>query len=104
MQNKRRASTARLSGQFLIMIFLLLSGAISCQRPSQRRAVAVVIPPAPVAKPLAAGASPQLKQFIEAAIEQSKITTGYDPAYVGIDYPNGDVATNTGVCSDVIVR
>jgi uncharacterized protein YijF (DUF1287 family) len=54
--------------------------------------------------PLPANASPQLKQFIEAAIEQSKVTIGYDPAWVKIDYPNGDVPPETGVCSDVVVR
>lgn len=37
-------------------------------------------------------------------MDQTKVTTGYDPAYVGIAYPNGDVAPETGVCSDVIVR
>ena len=61
-------------------------------------------PPESLAQPLPAAASPQLKQFIEAAIEQSKITTGYDPAYVKLDYPNGDVPSDTGVCSDVVVR
>ena len=33
-----------------------------------------------------------------------RVTTGYDPAYVGIDYPGGDVPLETGVCSDVVVR
>jgi len=54
--------------------------------------------------PLPANASPQLKQFLAAAVDQSKVTTGYDPAWVKIDYPNGDVPSETGVCSDVIVR
>lgn len=77
----------------------------SCQRPySTRKAVAVVTQPSPVAQSLPPNASPQLKQLIDAAIEQSKITTGYDPAWVKIDYPNGDVPRETGVCSDVIVR
>jgi uncharacterized protein YijF (DUF1287 family) len=53
---------------------------------------------------LAANASPQLKRLLEAAVEQSKITTGYDPSWVKIDYPNGDVPQDTGVCSDVVVR
>ena len=78
--------------------------AISCQRPTQRRAVAVVIPPSSVVQPLPAEASSQLKNFVEAAIEQSKVTTGYDPSWVKIDYPNGDVSSDTGVCSDVVVR
>lgn len=28
----------------------------------------------------------------------------YTPSYVAIDYPNGDVPTKTGVCSDVVIR
>ncbi len=69
-----------------------------------RKGVVVVIPPTSVAKPLPPNASPQLKQLVDAAIEQSKVTTGYDPSYVKIDYPNGDVSSDTGVCSDVVVR
>jgi uncharacterized protein len=38
------------------------------------------------------------------AIEQTTQTTGYDGAYVKLDYPNGDVPLNTGVCADVVVR
>ena len=87
-----------------VAICLVALFAVNCQRPYQKRAVAVVTPPASIAKPLPATASPQLKQFIDAAIEQSKVTTGYDPSYVGLDYPNGDVPINTGVCSDVVVR
>jgi len=41
---------------------------------------------------------------IEGAIEQVGKTTGYDNSYQKIDYPNGDVPIETGVCSDVIVR
>jgi uncharacterized protein YijF (DUF1287 family) len=28
----------------------------------------------------------------------------YDPSYVVIPYPNGDVPENTGVCTDVVIR
>lgn len=28
----------------------------------------------------------------------------YTPAYVGINYPNGDVPAKTGVCTDVVIR
>jgi uncharacterized protein YijF (DUF1287 family) len=83
---------------------LLLLGAASCQRQSYKQAVANVFPPPSVAKPLPPNSSPQLKQFIDGAVEQSKVTTGYDPSYVKLDYPNGDVPSDTGVCSDVIVR
>ena len=53
---------------------------------------------------LAQTSSPQLKLVIEGAIDQVGKTTGYDPSYQKIDYPNGDVPIETGVCSDVIVR
>ena len=28
----------------------------------------------------------------------------YDPSYFSIDYPNGDIPTDRGVCTDVIIR
>jgi hypothetical protein len=40
----------------------------------------------------------------EAAITQTRVTTIYDPAYVVIPYPNGDVPAERGVCSDVVIR
>lgn len=71
----------------------------------------VVNPPAPEPTPatqrqqeLPASASPQLRQFLASAFEQTRITTGYDPSYVALEYPGGDVAPETGVCSDVLVR
>jgi uncharacterized protein YijF (DUF1287 family) len=108
MQSKQKPLTDKLRPLFVIAVCLMPLAAVSCQRPSERlserRASAVVIPSPSLAKPLPANASPQLKQLIEAAIEQSKITTGYDPAWVKINYPNGDVPADTGVCSDVLVR
>jgi uncharacterized protein YijF (DUF1287 family) len=53
---------------------------------------------------LPTNSSPQLKLVIEGAKDQVGKTTGYDPSYQKIDYPNGDVPIETGVCSDVIVR
>ena len=53
---------------------------------------------------LAPKSSPALKAVIDGAIEQVGKTTGYDASYQSIDYPNGDVPIETGVCSDVIVR
>jgi uncharacterized protein YijF (DUF1287 family) len=38
------------------------------------------------------------------ARKQIGVTTGYDPAYVRLAYPGGDVPRKTGVCADVIVR
>jgi uncharacterized protein len=53
---------------------------------------------------LPANSSPNLKLVIDGAIDQVGKTTGYDASYQKIDYPNGDVPIETGVCSDVIVR
>src|ERR1700731_4036783 len=53
---------------------------------------------------LAPNSSPILKAIIDGAIDQVGKTTGYDPSYQKLDYPNGDVPIETGVCSDVIVR
>ena len=53
---------------------------------------------------LAPNSSPALKAIIDGALDQVGKTTGYDPSYQKLDYPNGDVPIETGVCSDVIVR
>jgi len=39
-----------------------------------------------------------------AAIEQTKHKVTYDPAYVALDYPGGDVPVDRGVCTDVVIR
>jgi uncharacterized protein YijF (DUF1287 family) len=44
------------------------------------------------------------EQAIRAAMEQTEYTHRYDPSYIRIDYPGGDVPLDRGVCSDVIVR
>jgi uncharacterized protein len=44
------------------------------------------------------------ERLIAAGVEQTAYTTSYDPAYVKLAYPGGDVARETGVCADVIVR
>lgn len=48
--------------------------------------------------------TPALRPVLESALEQTRVTVGYDPAYVRLAYPGGDVPMTTGVCSDVIVR
>lgn len=39
-----------------------------------------------------------------AAIQLTKQDVTYDPAYFQIDYPNGDVPADKGVCTDVVIR
>lgn len=38
------------------------------------------------------------------ALELTKQEVTYDPSYFSIDYPNGDIPADKGVCTDVIIR
>ena len=38
------------------------------------------------------------------ALELTKQKVNYDPSYFSIDYPNGDIPNDKGVCTDVIIR
>jgi uncharacterized protein YijF (DUF1287 family) len=40
----------------------------------------------------------------DAALSLTAQKLRYDPAYVSIPYPNGDVAPDRGVCTDVVIR
>lgn len=42
--------------------------------------------------------------LVDAARAQVGVTVRYDPAYVRLSYPGGDVSDDRGVCTDVIVR
>ena len=44
------------------------------------------------------------EQVVNAALAQIGVTTLYDPAYVKLAYPGGDVPEDRGVCTDVIIR
>lgn len=39
-----------------------------------------------------------------AALELTKVHVVYDASYVRMDYPNGDVPSGKGVCTDVVIR
>ncbi|MEJ7713985.1 MAG: DUF1287 domain-containing protein [Pyrinomonadaceae bacterium] len=45
-----------------------------------------------------------LNNVIASAFEQTEYTVIYDPAYAKLEYPNGDVPRERGICADVIVR
>jgi uncharacterized protein YijF (DUF1287 family) len=42
--------------------------------------------------------------LVEAARKQIGVTVSYDSGYHRIEYPNGDVPMDRGVCTDVVVR
>ncbi len=83
----------------------LVLAPLSC-RPAQtsQKNKAETSVPSTVVKPLPPTAPAEVKLLVEAAVAQEGVTKSYDPSYVTLDYPNGDVAIETGVCSDVIVR
>ena len=43
-------------------------------------------------------------ELVLAAIDRTTHQVRYDGSYVSIPYPNGDVPSNIGVCTDVIIR
>lgn len=67
-------------------------------------AVLLVLPSLQPAQAQPPSNESRLTALIAAAVEQSGVTTSYDPAYVKLTYPNGDVPRTTGVCSDVLIR
>ncbi|MGK9167287.1 DUF1287 domain-containing protein [Inquilinus limosus] len=59
----------------------------------------------PIAGRAARATPPDWPQRLVAAAEsQIGVTVTYDPAYVGLAYPGGDVPRDRGVCTDVVIR
>jgi hypothetical protein len=55
-----------------------------------------------LAAPALAGSEPS--RVTAAAREQVGVTVTYDPAYVGLAFPGGDLPRDRGVCTDVVIR
>ena len=49
-------------------------------------------------------ASQSIRAVVDAARGQVNVTTIYDPTYVRLSYPGGDVPLERGVCTDVVIR
>ena len=45
-----------------------------------------------------------VSKLVTAARAQVGVTTTYNGSYQRLDYPGGDVAIHTGVCTDVVIR
>jgi uncharacterized protein len=59
----------------------------------------------PLSRPVHQAPNPTFAdRFVAAAIERTHHIVRYDPAYVRIPYPGGDVAPSTGVCTDEVIR
>jgi uncharacterized protein len=48
--------------------------------------------------------SPEIKNVLASAIEQTRVTKNYTQQYFVIPYPMGDVPAETGACTDVVIR
>lgn len=82
---------------YFLLLSCLLCAAVACNRARQSGGEAR-------ARPFAANVSPTVRRVVEDAIEQTTYTVSYDPSYVKLSYPAGDVPLDRGVCSDVVVR
>jgi uncharacterized protein YijF (DUF1287 family) len=91
------------TAEMLLTLAILLS--VACQQ-QLARAVKPLKPPEQQTetRALAPNSPPGLKLLVDGATDQIGKTTSYDPSYQKLEYPNGDVPIETGVCSDVIVR
>jgi uncharacterized protein len=83
----------------LLIGLTLLLGA--CQQPVGKSTTAQRVSNDPVTTAIA---NPTLRQLVASGVAQTQVTTSYDPAYVPLAYPGGDVSQSTGVCTDVIIR
>lgn len=100
----RLVAPARSSVAFVTAVFSVAT-LLACSRPGggftkaqARAAAAQTLPRHPVSN------TPQIKEVVDSAIEQIGQTFDYDPSYSKLDYPNGDVPLDRGVCADVVVR
>lgn len=50
------------------------------------------------------GQSDFYDELANSAISLTKQKVTYDPSYFKLDYPNGDVPSDKGVCTDVVIR
>jgi uncharacterized protein YijF (DUF1287 family) len=90
-----RRLTFTLAALILFSMFACqqLAGPATARRPSDAQL-----------RPLPDNAPAALKQVVQGAMEQPDQTFYYDPAYVKIEYPGGDVPLERGVCTDVVIR
>jgi hypothetical protein len=58
----------------------------------------------PAGDPAAAAAASVAERLSAAALARTEARVTYDPAYVRLAYPGGDVPADRGVCADVVIR
>jgi uncharacterized protein YijF (DUF1287 family) len=86
---------------------LLLAACTACgPRPAASQAArgAGVEAAATPQKQRPSSGSPFLDKLVEAAVARAQEKVRYDPTYFKIEYPNGDVPAEVGVCTDEVIR
>ncbi len=98
-------SKTRLSRTFLGLALCAVLAACKRDAPSTPAAEAPPAAPAAFAPPTPASRTPRAAHPLsDAARTQVGVTRIYDPAYVRLAYPGGDVPADRGVCTDVVIR
>lgn len=85
------------------LVASLVCTLVACEGASAtppRAATAHAARPAPASVPVRPAPHP----LVAAARRQIGVTTVYDPAYIVLPYPGGDVPQDRGVCTDVVIR
>jgi uncharacterized protein len=95
----------------IILLCVLAASVLGCGTSPSPSVTSVVVSPTslsiatPTRRPDRANLPQDVGTRIALAAEdQVGVTTIYDPAYVRLAYPNGDVPIERGVCTDVVVR
>lgn len=89
-------------------MLLVLAGAVALAFPREATLIwqvvgAEIVTPVPPEAPRRA-ATPEAMRLIAAAEGQVGVTLRYDPAYVRLAFPGGDIGPERGVCTDVVIR
>lgn len=74
------------------LLGLVLAGKLAAEPAAQPRRQAAV------------EQGPAAARVVEAARARTRLGEKYDPSYVAIAYPGGDVPDDRGVCTDVVIR
>lgn len=82
----------------------LLAACAACADRSEAPKADTAPAAAPETRPPVTRAGVPTHPLVRAARAQIGVVRYYDPAYVRLDYPGGDVAADRGVCTDVVIR
>jgi len=89
-------------GLVSLFVFFILSG---CGGTSFQHPFGPAAKQATFERPQSDQIEPEtIRRVIESAREQLKVTTHYTQDYRVIPYPDGDMPSDTGACTDVVVR